>query len=343
MGHTPAITDPRYEPHGRRSLFDRAVLPYLNDERDLPFARLIGTIAVVLPPFAAYLYLPGRFNWWLGGLYLAVLFGLFFDRFILMLHNTSHRTLFRRRYRWLNRIVPWALSPFFGQTPDTYFTHHVGMHHAEENLREDLSSTMPYRRDSIVDFLRYWLRFFVAGLVELSLYHARKRRWKLFKRTVVGEVTGLAVLAGLLWLDWQATLVVFVIPFLAARFLMMAGNWAQHAFVDPADPGNPYKNSIVCINTRYNQRCFNDGYHIGHHEKPNRHWTDMPADFESKRSKYAQQGAIVFEGIDYFGVWALLMLKRYGRLAARVVDLEGTARSREEVERLLRSRTQPIR
>jgi len=78
-----------------------------------------------------------------------------------------------------------------------------------------------------------------------------------------------------------------------SRFGMMAGNFAQHAFVDAAQPENPYRNSLTCINSTYNRRCFNDGYHIGHHVKATRHWTEMPADFIANRERYAQEDAIV--------------------------------------------------
>jgi len=30
--------------------------------------------------------------------------------------------------------------------------------------------------------------------------------------------------------NWQATLTVFIAPFVTMRSLMMAGNWGQHAF-----------------------------------------------------------------------------------------------------------------
>jgi hypothetical protein len=49
-------------------------------------------------------------------------------------------------------------------------------------------------------------------------------------------------------------LVVFIIPFITTRITMMLGNWAQHSFVCPEDPGNEYKSSFSCINNIYNQR-----------------------------------------------------------------------------------------
>jgi fatty acid desaturase len=314
----------------------------IRDARDLPFLSLMAAATAVIIPFALYLYLPGRFRWWLAGIYLAVNFFGFLDRFILMLHNTSHRPLFRPGYGLLNHYIPWVLGPFFGESPETYRGHHLGMHHPENNLEADLSSTMRFRRDRLDHFLRYFLRFFFLVLVECTLYLWRNGRLLMARRILTGELAFLGAVVALLFVNWRATVAVFVIPFCLVRFLMMAGNWGQHAFIDAARPGNCYVNSITCINTRYNLRCFNDGYHIGHHLRPSRHWTEMPLDFSLNLATYAREGAIVFQGIDFFGVWLCLMLRRYDWLARRYVSLDGRSRSREEIVALLRARAQPV-
>ena len=335
------ITDPRSHLSSGGAL-SRWAEGLLLDKRDLPFLTLVATATLVLLPAAAWLFAPGRFGWWLAALYLAVNFLGFLDRFILMLHNTSHRTLFRPRLRLLNHYIPWVLGPFFGESPETYYGHHIGMHHPENNLEADLSSTMRFQRDRPDHFLRYFFRFFFLVLVECSVYLWRNRRHLLMRRILTGELLFFAVVAGLLVLNWRAALVVFVIPYVSVRFLMMAGNWGQHAFIDPLRPENCYANSITCINSRYNRRCFNDGYHIGHHLKANRHWIEMPADFEQNLARYASEGAIVFEGIDFFGVWLLLMLGRFDALARRYVHLDGQPRPQAEIVALLRARTRPI-
>ena len=331
-----ASTDPRGDPPpaGRLALWASGLI---RDPRDLPFLSLMAQATLVLLPFAVALYV--GFRWWAAALYLAINFFVFLDRFILMLHNTSHRELFRPRYRLLNRYIPWVLSPFFGQSPDTYYGHHIGMHHPENNLEGDLSSTMPFRRDRFDHFLRYFFRFFLVGLIECSIYLWSRGRRFLLRRFVVGELVFLAAVALLLAWNWRPTLTVFVIPFVAVRFLMMAGNWGQHAFIDRARPESCYANSITCINSRYNRRCFNDGYHIGHHLKANRHWTEMPGEFHDNLATYASEGAIVFEGIDFFIVWLMLMLRQYGFLARRYVSIDGQAHSHDEIVALLRSRT----
>jgi fatty acid desaturase len=138
-------------------------------------------------------------------------------------------------------------------------------------------------------------------------------------------------------------LVVLVVPLLLMRTLMMMGNWTQHSFISQEHPEDPFQSSITCINTRYNRRCFNDGYHILHHIKPRAHWTEHPIEFENALAEYGAHDAIVFDGVDYFQIWLCLMFGRWGTLADRFVRLTGAKeRSREEVIALLKSRVLPI-
>ena len=312
--------------------------PLLNDPRDRPLLVLIIVASVAILPFAAVLYTPGMFTWPLGLLYLTMISAVFLDRLILMLHNTSHRPLFKYRYRWLNNYVPWVLGPFFGETPESFFAHHVGMHHVEENLLADLVATMPYQRD----------RAPTSSATSSDSSRGASPSWwptspargasSCARAPQVGRRS-----TGLSWRDcsfvnWRATVVVFVCPMVAVRFLMMAGNWGQHAFVDAADPRGTLSKQHHMLSPRYNRRCFNDGYHIGHHVKATRHWSEMPADFESNREQYARERAIVFKDIDYFGVWWLLMWRSYGRLARHYVALAEPRPSEGEIIALLRDR-----
>lgn len=321
-------------------VIDRWLVSLIRDERDLPFLHLALFQSLTVIPFAVYLY--WSFSWWLAPIYWAVALGWLMPPFILMLHNVCHRKLFKREYAFMNHYIPWVLGPFFGETPETYYAHHIGMHHVENNLEKDLSSTMKYTRDRPTHFLHYFATFFFTTLVNLTKYHKRKNRKKTVRRLLMGELGFAVVTVALMFVSWQATLTVLVVPFLVCRFGMMAGNWGQHAFIDASDPGNSYRNSITCIDVPYNKRCFNDGYHIGHHVKADRHWTEMPADYEKSKARYAEEGSIVFRGVDFFGVWFFLMLGRYDQLAKRYVELDGKGRSQAEIEALLRERTRPI-
>ncbi len=336
----PRITDPRHLPEKDPGTLDRFFLSLINDERDLPFLWLMMSFSLVVLPFAALLYV--HFQWWLGVLYIALLFGMFFDRCILMLHNTSHRVLFKPKYRLFNHYIPWLMCPFYGQPPEGYFGHHMGMHHPENNLEDDLSTTMPYQRDRFTHFLHYWFVFMTTTIFRLSTYLSRHKRGRLAVKAIGGEILYFIVCGIGLFFRPGATFVVFVLPYLLARFLMMWGNWGQHAFIHRDHPENPLLNSITCINTRYNRRCFNDGYHIGHHVKANRHWTDMPADLEKNAERYGKEGAVVFEGIDFFQVSLYLFLKRYDWLAKAFVETGDQTRSEEEIITFLKTRLVPV-
>ncbi len=325
------------------SAVDRWFASFLRDPRDTPFVWLsLGCL--MMAGFGIGLYfVPSEYVWFVGAVYLLVWALGFLDRFILMLHCTSHRPLFKRKYKRLNQVIPWVIGPFFGETPETYVVHHMGMHHPENNLEDDLSSTIKYQRDRLSHWLHYFAKFFFGTVKDLASYHGRKGNRTMVRRMLIGELGFWGVAAALMFVNWQATLLVFVIPVCLVRFLMMCGNWGQHAFVDQDAPENPYKNSITCINTRYNRRAFNDGYHIHHHVNPGEHWSDLPAEFEQNKALYGKEDSIVFEGIDFFEVWMFLMARRYKKLARHFVQLPGAPeRNEEEIIAFLKSRLAPI-
>jgi fatty acid desaturase len=260
-----------------------------------------------------------------------------------MLHNTSHRPLFKSDYKVMNNFLPWCIGIFYGESPETYYAHHLGMHHVENNMEHDLSSTLKYDRDNLFHFHHYFFTFYFAGMIQLWQYFTQRKRFSIRNWMSVGEMYFAAICFITLYFNWQASIVVFIIPFIVARYGMMAGNWAQHAFIDASDPENNYKNSITCINANYNQICFNDGYHIGHHLKDNRHWTDMPRDFRDNIQKYIDNGAVVFKKIDFFIIWFLLMTKNYTALANNYVQLDSSKNmTNEEIITLLKIKTRKV-
>ncbi|GAB3335189.1 hypothetical protein GCM10027299_43980 [Larkinella ripae] len=318
---------------------------FIKDERDLPFVRLIAKITVVLLPLSLVLYLPfvtGVWWWCLAALHFSVNHVVFKGPFGLMLHCTSHRPLFRARYRWMNHYLPWVITPFFGQTPETYYSHHIGMHHPENNQQEDDSSTMAYQRDNVRDFLRYFTTFLFMGLIGLTTYLTRKKRSKLAHRALIGELSYFALCIGLCFVNWPATMVVFIVPFFVSRFIMMLGNWTQHSFIDPHQPGNPYTNAITCINIKYNHKCWNDGYHIAHHERPSLHWTEYPLYFQKSLPSYVTNQSLIFEGIGYPTVFFFLMTRNYPALAKNVVNVDNMFEDEQQVIRIMQQRTRPF-
>lgn len=333
-----SITDPTRAPTYGPSWLHAWCLKALYDPRDEVFIRLtLKACAVMIPILAGLLF---AFHWWIVPLYIAA-WAWLSAPVILMLHNTMHRP-FVRRPRLFSHLHPYLMSAVFG-IPTGYMEHHVGMHHLENNLPPDLSSTMKFQRDNFFHFIAYFSRFFFLSVYELPTYLAKKKsRAAMARRALIGELSHWALVAVACLIDLRGGLIGFLLPLVTVRFLMMMGNWGQHAFIDQNDPGNSLLNSITCINAGYNHKAFNDGYHIGHHVKSNRHWTEMPADFEANIELYARTGCIVFTGLDFFIVSLLLFTRQYKILARRFVRLDGVERSDEEVIAFLKTRLRPI-
>jgi fatty acid desaturase len=327
------------------SRLDHFFVSLLRDERDLPFVYLTLKLTFTLIPLAALLFVPSlpAWLWWSVAIIYQLLNNIVYKGpYGLMMHCTSHRPFFKARYGFLNHYLPWVIGPFFGQTPETYYAHHIGMHHPENNMPEDESSTMHYQRDSIKAFAHYLGAFLFMGIYHLCSYFFRKKRKQLLYRSVRGELLFIAMCVALCFVNWPATLVVFILPFITFRVIAMTGNWAQHAFIDAGEPDNAYKNSTTCINTKYNVKCWNDGYHISHHINPTLHWTEHPGFFKDTIQQYAANDAVVFDGIHFLHVFIYLSRNRYDLLARHFVNIGNRFSSDEEVIAFLRSRTKKI-
>lgn len=341
-----SVTDPTYRPPTDFNWYEKFWLKYMLDKRDLPFIRLLTIIHLLVFPIAILLFTPllKGWVWWVVAIaYFYVAQFYFKGRFGLMFHCLCHRKTFKPAYQQsIHSYITWIVCPLFGHAPEGYFSHHMGMHHVENNNDEDASSTMHYQRDSFRSFLAYFFNFLFLGVKQTFDYLFARKRKKLYMRLTLGEGVFICFCIILCFLNLKAALMVFVIPFFFARFVMMLGNWTQHSFIDSTDPENIYTNSINCINTVYNHTCWNDGYHIIHHLRPGMHYTDMPNEFLKRKDEFAERKAIVFDGIHYLHIFFFLMTKQYNKLADNLVNLNSTFTSREQAINLMRSRTQRI-
>ena len=68
----------------------------------------------------------------------------------------------------------------------------------------------------------------------------------------------------------------------------------------------------------------------------------MPMEFQRNIEKYKENNVVVFEGIDFFVIWFLLVTKNYNYLASKYVDMGGRFQSREEVIAFLKKRVSKI-
>src|SRR5687768_1557929 len=216
MKSLSTITDPVYIPKDKFSSYERFWLRFMNDKRDLPFIHLLTSIHILVIPVAILLFTPvlQGWYWWLVYIpYFYVSQMYFKGRFGLMLHCISHRKLFKKGYTWIYNWIIWGVCPFFGHTPETYFVHHMAMHHVENNMPEDASSTLPYQRDSLGGFFMYYLRFMFLGFRDTFIYFFSRKRKKFYTRLTAGEMSFYIFCAGMCFVNFQATLCIFIIPF----------------------------------------------------------------------------------------------------------------------------------
>jgi len=320
----------------------RTVLrPMLVDARNETFVLYTLLMAATVLPSAAWLF--ASFAWWHGAVHVVLVTQLA-ATYVAILHNSCHRATYAKPFAYMEYLIPYVLAPFMGQTWNTYYYHHVKHHHVEDNGPNDLSSTLRYRRDSFADFVVYFLRFLLLTWLELPLYFVKRREYDRAALTFGGELGTMGLMALAASYNGAAVACFFLLPLIIVRFGMMSGNWGQHAFIAQDDPQNNYKSSTVCIRHDYNRQAYNDGYHTSHHLNPRRHWADHTNYFLSELDAFYSHQTIVFRDVDFMGVWIMLMLRQYNRMAELFVHCgpEHERPSKAQIIALIKSRVQPF-
>ena len=335
------ITDPVYTKPIYLTSYQKFWLKYIVDKRDLPFVSLLTIVHLTIVPVAVLLFTPFLGKWWWPVAIVYFYFSQFYFKgsFGLMLHCICHRKFFRPKSKFLYKYLFWFVCPLFGHLGESYHIHHLGMHHIENNMPTDTSCTMGYTRDSFRDFMKYWLRFMLLGSCDAFLYLFKRKRKKMYTRLTASELGFLVITTALCFFNFKATLIVFIIPFLFARLVMMIGNWTQHAFIDPDEPDNDLASNIICLNTSYNHKCWNDGYHAIHHVRPGAHYTDIPILFNEMIPAFEKNRTFIFEKIHYLHIFSYLMRKRYDKLTDHLINIGETFSDKNEVLELLKRRT----
>ena len=195
----------------------------LTDKRDSLFVVVSGVMVLTVIPSAWFLFL--HFSYPHAAIHLFLVMVVYAETYMAMLHNASHRAIYRSAL--LNCVLTHILCPFFGQTWNTYYFHHVKHHHVEDNGRFDLSSTSQYQRDSITHFVFYFLRFFFLVQAELPLYFVRKGRYAMAVQAFASEIISLSMFIAAIWYRRMAGVIIFGVPFLLMRFFIIAANFGH--------------------------------------------------------------------------------------------------------------------
>ncbi len=190
-------------------------------------------------------------------------------------HNTIHQPIFKNKL--MNKIYQVILSFTYGHAVSAYvaghnFSHH---HHAQEPTDRIRTTQLRFKWN----FLNQFLFFFVIapGIMKDENLFAKKMykenpRW--FWQYVMELVIVLGVKFFLLFYNWELAILILFIPHTYAAWGIVGTNFWQH---DGCDKDSKYNHSRNFIGSVLNYVAFNNGFHTAHHDKPELHWSLLPA------------------------------------------------------------------
>lgn len=328
----------------------------LRDERDSPYLFSYFGIGILAPVlfFGSYYvqvtYLDANMSWgwknWLAALAYNLLnygpYFAFFSQVATMIHKEGHsaKGIFKRPFTIFNNLHGNFLAFFYGHVPQGYPMGHMRIHHKHDNAPEDVTSTVYYDRSHASRFLIYMFEFalFWSG-ISVAAYHFRKGKMKEFGKMALGMLAFYGVIAAVMYINFWFGVAYLVIPHLSCIFLLAAINYTWHAWTDPSEPKNIYKNSITLLEGQYN--VYNEDYHVEHHKRPQTHWREYPINYAKHIEEYKANRAIIFRDTQAFEVFFLILFSDYAKMADKFVDLNGDM-TREDIIALLKHRLQPV-
>ena len=286
----------------------------LRDQRDTPALRLMVSLTVTVVPIFAIQLVLGKPRLLLVIVFYLALYGLRFQRFVRMFsasHLEAHRRhgFFSGTYdKVFGRYLEFFLGYFYGNIPELGRTAHVCLHHRENAGFDDTRNTMGYDRSSRLDFLCYMADniWTVLGIAPYTYFRAKGDE-KNRKRMLRGMLCYYAYFAAVFVYDWRIGILYVLVPILCMNFINAITAWVQHAFCDPERPEDYFANTVTVVDE---VNFMNEGFHLCHHHRSSLHWTEMPVHFERIRERMKAAGSLVFEDLDFFGLFLELTLRR---------------------------------
>ncbi|MCD8529176.1 MAG: fatty acid desaturase [Chitinophagales bacterium] len=202
----------------------------------------------------------------------------------IIIHNTVHAPIFVSK-RW-NKFFQIVLSFTYGHSVSAYVSGHNFSHHKYTQSAKDSIRTSKMRFKW--NFLNQLLFFFVVAPAVVrdenafaKLMYKEKPSW--FCQYALEMALVVSVKLALIILHPLAGICVFVLPHLYAVWGILGTNYWQH---DGCDQEHPYNHTRNFTHPFLNYIAFNNGFHSAHHDKPNLHWSLLPAYHEKNIVPY---------------------------------------------------------
>ncbi|AUG42942.1 fatty acid desaturase [Pseudomonas chlororaphis] len=298
----------------------------LKDPRDEPIlAAAISLGLTAGPVFIAQLWLK-EISWLLVLLFYAFVYGpniRGFVRSFSAMHQEGHVPggIFKRS-SLLDRWVGNSFLYMFFAIPMGLIPHaaaHLQQHHRENAGPLDVYATARYDHASAWDFAVYMVRevMYQQFMVSPWLYFKSKRKRSQARAMVMGNLVHGGLFVALAFYSLPIAVFYMLVPWCASNFLMGVIHWSQHAFYGgQEDPRDWMYNTVTLLETPVN--ILNEGYHACHHHWAVGHWSESPALFERLKPELAAAGSMVFRDLSVFGLFVLLMLRRFDALADKL-------------------------
>jgi fatty acid desaturase len=251
-------------------------LRYAADARSLVFVGIYFALVTTLwsagDSFAGVVIVPELPAWLTVGLFVLTCVFSFIGAVIT--HNTVHAPVFEGRTA--NRFFQVVLSLTYGSPVSSFVPGHNLSHHKYPQTARDVMRTTKVRSTwNLPNMLLFVPRVAWAIMRNDAVYTARMkgthRAW--FRQYRLENSIVWGITAVLLILDWQKTLMYWVVPHLYAAWGIIAMNYLQH---DGADINHPYNHSRNFVGKALNFWTCNNGYHGIHHQTPGLHWSLLP-------------------------------------------------------------------
>lgn len=312
----------------------------LKDERDRPIFYLFFNCSLFVAAGSVVIHHTNSHA--VGVVYFVLLFTQFFERFVLALHNATHRSIFVMPLA--NQLPEFVMAPFFGIPAGLYRTHHISIHHVHGNMFPwDVSSTEPYQRDRVLHLIFYCINFVFCSLATIPLSFLKQGKAPQAAYFVSVLFCNILAISSLSSLYPVPVFWLLTAPLCLAPFLLAYGNYCQHIFIDPDKPESDFGMTYSLVDCAKNQMVFNDGYHIEHHINSVMHWTELPSRFQKRLPDYKEHNALIFRGhVSFFIIGKWVFTQNYDCLYQNLVQLNEPKQSRDEVEKMLRKRLKPV-